>query len=202
MSLTREELIKQYKKIHTEKHYGYTSQNLLYLLLPFVKELAPKTILDYGCGQSDLVNLLRKELDPQNKGLVTAYKYEPAIEEHSILPVTSADLVINTDVLEHIPTKDLEEVIKKIISISNKAIFIICNKKAIETLDDGSNAHCSVYPPQWWLDVIRKEAGFAKLVPWPVKSTCCILTWDSQAVKGLPDLLIKYITGKIKNFLK
>ncbi len=202
MALLREDLIKQYQKIHSEKRYGYTSQNLFLLLLPFAKELAPQTILDYGCGQSKLVDMLREELDPLGAHGIKAFKYEPAIEEHAFLPVDSADLVLNTDVLEHIPAEDLAQVLKNIFTISRNALFVISNKPAREILPDGSNAHCSVYPPEWWRELIEKQFGFAKLVPWPVRSTCCIVTWDSKAVGGILDLSIKYLAGWCEKALK
>ncbi len=202
MPLLRDDLIAQYRKIHQEKRYGYTSQNLFLLLMPFVQEISPKSLLDYGCGQSNLVFMLRDALDPDNTESVTAYKYEPAIKELSSLPVEKADLVLNTDVLEHIPNEDLEPVIKKILSISGNALFVISNKEAKEILPDGTNAHCSVHPPEWWRELIEKQAGFAKLIPWPVPNTCCIVTWDSKAVGGVADLGIKYLAGAVRQLLK
>lgn len=202
MELFKEKLISQYKQIHETKSYGNTSERLLYLLLPMVKEIQPKSILDYGCGQSNLVNLLKQELDPNNTEDIRTYKYDPAIEAFSTLPTERVDLVTNTDVLEHIPTEDLPMVIKKILELGEKAIFVICNREAKEILADGSNAHCSVYPPEWWLELIRQEAGFAKLVPWPVKSTCCITTWDTKSVGGKFDLIVKYLAGNLNKYLK
>lgn len=199
MPLTREGLITQYKQIHEQSDYGYTSKNLLYLLLPYIKELEAKTILDYGCGQSTLTDSIKGELEPSD---IKTYKYDPAISEHCTLPEEKVDLVLCTDVLEHIPYADLEEVIKKILSLGEHAIFIISTKKAKQFLPDGSNAHCSVYKGSWWLDFIKQYTDFAKPIPWPVHSNCAIITWDSRAVGGMLDCAIKYIAGNADKFFK
>lgn len=202
MELLKKNLINQYKKIHETKVYGKTSERLLYLLLPIIKEIAPKSILDYGCGQSNLVELLKKELDLEKTKDIRTYKYDPAIEAFSTLPEEKVSLVISTDVLEHIPTEDLPIVIKKLLDIGDNAIFVICNRNAKEILSDNSNAHCSVYPAEWWLELIKKEAGFAKLMPWPVRESCCITTWDAKSVGGKFDLIVKYLAGNLNKYLK
>lgn len=201
MKLFNENLINQYTKVH-EKTYGNTSERLLYLLLPMVKELQPQSILDYGCGQSNLVELIKKELDSNNEKNIKTYKYDPAIESISSLPDEKVDLVINTDVLEHIPLDDLPDVIKKITILGKNTIFVICNRKAKLILEDGSNAHCSVYPREWWLNLIKEQTGFAKLVSLPVRATCCIATWDTHAIGGKLDSVIKYLAGNLNKYLK
>ena len=202
MPLTRENFINQYSEIHKKKRYGHTSKSLLHLLLPYIEEIEAKSILDYGCGQSSLIDELKDIFDPNDEGNIKTFRYDPAIDGYAKLPEEKVDLVICTDVLEHIPCQDLDQVIEKILALGQQAIFVIATKKAREILPDGSNAHCSVYNKYWWLDMIKQYAEFAKFTPWPVKGRCCIITWDSRAVGGKFDAILKYIAGNANNLFK
>ena len=100
--------IEQYKQIHAQTTW-FGSGACIYIeeLCLIIDFLKPKSVLDYGCGKGCLVYALKK-LYPE----ISFYKYDPAIEEISVLPVKKVDLVINTDVLEHIPEEYLESVAK------------------------------------------------------------------------------------------
>ena len=198
----KDDLIKQYHKIHSEKLYGCTSERLLHLILPYIKEINPESILDYGCGQSQLAEMIQKEIAADKTGIINIYKYDPAIDEYSSLPKEKVDLVICTDVLEHVPPEDVDGTIKEIVALGENCFFVICTKEAIEILPNGENAHCSVHDPAWWLSRIEKSKDFAKKIPWPVNSSCAIITWDSYAVGGLLDSLVKFLSGHAERLFK
>lgn len=102
----------------------------------FVNSLGYEDILDYGCGKGKL---------RVNK------RYDPAVKEFSAEP-EPADLVVCTDVLEHIEPECLEDVLTHIRSKMLKAgYFTISCSPAKKTLPDGRNAHLIVEPPKWWL---------------------------------------------------
>ena len=139
--------LEQYKKLHKQYKYGKSSEKLYNEILPLVKEINPKSILDYGCGQSKLIDMLPCE---------QRYRYDPAVEEYSILSTTNqVDLVICIDVLEHIPLEDLNETLVMIRHFSNNVIFDIGIKPATHILPNGQNAHCTVKSIEWWIEYLK-----------------------------------------------
>nr|VFJ86056.1 MAG: Methyltransferase domain-containing protein [Candidatus Kentron sp. LFY] len=156
MSLTDDNLIQQYRALHRGK-YGNTSVKLIARLLPHIRELAPASILDYGCGQSTLVNHL-----DYRQG-VALYRYDPAIPDIATLPVEHVDLVVNTDVLEHIPESDIPTVLAHMATIADNAIFSIDTTESEQILPDGSDAHCTVRNRNWWAGILADH--FGEVVP-------------------------------------
>lgn len=138
------ELIEQYRRLHATRAYGTTSVKNLRFIRPEIRLLAPRSILDYGCGQSRLVDVL--DLGYPAK----LVRYDPAIPEMSTRPAEVFDLLINIDVLEHIEEKDLDEVIADMRSLCRNALIIIDTKLAVTLLADGRNAHVTVRPADWW----------------------------------------------------
>ena len=67
------------------------------------------------------------------------------------------DIVINTDVLEHIPEDDLVWVLKEIFNYSSNIVFLnISCRPALKTFKNGENVHVSVFPIQDWLQLIAR----------------------------------------------
>ena len=145
--MNKKDLINQYKILHKRRHYGHSSEKMLKDILPLVKEIKPKTILDYGCGQSKLIDKL-----PAKR----RYRYDPAIEKYAQLPMKPVDLIICIDVLEHIPKKEIKNTLLGIKAICPKVIFDIGIKPAKHVLPNGKNAHCTVKPINWWMTKIKK----------------------------------------------
>ncbi len=88
-------------------------------------------------------------------------EYDPGIIGKDALP-KPADLVIATDVLEHIEPELLGNVLEHIRSLARLGVFLnIATSPAREILPDGRNAHLIIRPPAWW----REELAKAKL--WP-----------------------------------
>ncbi len=140
------EYIKQYELLHAEaSEYGMSSIKYVPEISLVINYLKPKTVLDYGCGKSFLVNKL-SEIHKD----VTFYRYDPAITEISTLTLDKYDLIINTDVLEHVPEEYFDEVLKKIANLSDKAFFVLHHTLANQILPNGENAHCTVRPPHWY----------------------------------------------------
>lgn len=110
-----------------------------------------KTILDYGCGKGFLVKLLNEE------GF-NCFGYDPHVEEHSSIP-QKVDMVVSTDFFEHIQGDEIDEVILNILSLKPKIQFhAISNRRAVQILPDGSNAHSTIKSPEWWKERL-KELG-------------------------------------------
>lgn len=139
------------RKLHTvNKDYGISGQRYLEVVRPLSNH-GRLGILDYGCGKATL-----------SARLGPAYKvtnYDPCIEGLDERP-TPHDVVICTDVMEHVEPEHIDNVLKDIRSLTKQtAFFSICIIPARKVLEDGRNAHISLYPIDWWKDRIR-AAGF------------------------------------------
>jgi 2-polyprenyl-3-methyl-5-hydroxy-6-metoxy-1,4-benzoquinol methylase len=152
---TYREIINEYYKIYWAessggKLYGKSSEDLLEWITPYIKELNPKTILDWGCGRSCLVNYFWKD------GERKIYKYDPAIHEYKDKPEIVADLLLCTDVLEHIPKEHLALCFQEIFKHSRKQIFTVSMIKARKKLPCGMNAHVNVQNRTYWVKEFKR----------------------------------------------
>jgi hypothetical protein len=97
-------------------------------------------VLDYGCGKQTLKALL-----PYVVG------YDPCIPGLDD-PPSPADLVVCTDVLEHIEPTCLAAVLDDLQRVTGSALFAtIATGPAKKFLADGRNAHLIQKPIEWWL---------------------------------------------------
>lgn len=139
--------IKQYELLYKiKKNYGKTSIKLYDMLEKIINDLNILSVLDYGCGKSKLLDLIKK-----NKK-IKVYKYDPAIKKYSKLTKNKTDLVICTDVLQHVPLYDLDRVLKE---IKSKGIYILFYIKCTNhktKLPNKTYANCTVYDKKWWLE--------------------------------------------------
>lgn len=136
-------------KHQKELNWGIGGIGFLIPILNFAHKLMAKTILDYGCGKGLLGQLL------QNNGFAIS-NYDPAIFGEDNIPFP-CDLVVCTDVLEHIEIQYLNNVIDHIKSLANKGIFFtISTKQAIHNMPDGSNAHKIIAGEEFWIKQIRE----------------------------------------------
>lgn len=135
------------EKLHeTNKHYGTSGHKWANQVQSFVKLMDSHGVLDYGCGKSTLAQNLPFAIK----------QYDPAVEKYAALP-EPADLVVCTDVLEHIEPDCIDDVIEHILSVTKQMAFlVIANRPAQKILEDGRNAHLIQQNDIWWL---------AKLLP-------------------------------------
>ena len=124
---------------------------LLPAIQPIIEFLKPKRILDYGCGKGNLVKALANKYPS-----IKVYGYDPAVEEFEKMPVDKVDLVICTDVLEHIPENELPDTVARIASLSENVFFHLHHAKAVAVLPNGENAHCTIYSPKQYADLLKK----------------------------------------------
>lgn len=141
----------EYQKLNEElhesnKHYGTSghkwAKDVLGLCGP--KCFDTQDVLDYGCGKSTLALNLPFDIK----------QYDPAIPKYAERP-EPADLVVCTDVLEHVEYECLDEVLNDIYSLCKKGVFLmIHNGPAKKTLEDGRNAHIIQEEEGFWLGAI------------------------------------------------
>lgn len=149
--------ISQYISKHFESHYGSSSDLYLNHISRLVFKKNPKTIIDYGCGRSDLIAYF------YNDGKRELYKYDPAIPEFKDLAKIKYDLVLCNDVLEHIAVKDLERILLEIKCLSENVIFTISIVPARAKLPDGRNAHITLLTESEWIRLVSRYFNNIKL---------------------------------------
>jgi hypothetical protein len=168
------ELIEQYRQIHATTAYGDTSVKNLRFIRPEIQLLAPRSVIDYGCGQSRLIEQLELGYDAR------LVRYDPAIPAHAKRPDGVFDLLINIDVLEHIEEADLDDVISDMRSLCREALIIVDTKAAALKLADGRNAHVSLHPHAWWQDRLSRHFGAIEPIATVRSTRAGFRTWKRK----------------------
>lgn len=123
-----------------------------------IKSTKSKTLLDYGCGKA--TSYTRKQIH-KDWGVEMPVLYDPYHAPYAERPKISFDGVICTDVLEHIPEPDVNDVLRDIFNYALEFVFLsISTKPAKKTLPNGENAHCTVNPREWWDEKLQEYADF------------------------------------------
>ena len=171
-----EHYINLYKQLHAQDtHYGTTSIRWLPLVQHYVSDLNPDSILDFGCGKNVLIEHIKTERH------ILRYSYDPAIVEYEVIPVSKVGMVLNIDVMEHIPEDALESTLQNIRSLSAKALFIISCSPAWHKLPDGSNAHCTVHEPEWWEIRLKKHFEHVEKIVLNNEQDILFVTWQVKS---------------------
>lgn len=139
--LITDEYLAQQKALHAGGQYGISSGKWAEV----VRQLSlsgRKSILDYGCGQQKL----KEALGPA----YTVACYDPAIAGLDA-PPQPADVVVCTDVLEHIEPECLDAVLADLARLTNEiALLVVHTGPAKKMLADGRNAHLIQQGSRWW----------------------------------------------------
>lgn len=111
-------------------------------------------ILDYGCGKGTLGAALGFAIQ----------EYDPAVAGKDTAPAP-ADIVVCTDVLEHIEPDRLEAVLDDLQRLTRRVLYVhVATVPAHKTLSDGRNAHLIVEPWSWWRERMNKRWWPSRLV--------------------------------------
>lgn len=122
-----------------------------------ITETSSRSLLDYGCGKG--YQYTKEMMHVHHFCGIMPSLYDPAVETHNVLPEGKFDGVISTDVMEHIPEHELDDVLKQIYNKANKFVYLgICTVPAKAILPNGENAHCTVKPIEWWINKIEPLA--------------------------------------------
>lgn len=138
------------------KGYGGKGSKWASTVLDLMTEYDAWSVLDYGCGQGSLM----RELSANGLGPTRLREYDPAIPEKNALP-SFTDLVVCTDVLEHCEPERLDAVLRHLVLLARKAVFLaVATRPSNKRLSDGRNAHLIVKPAEWWEEHVYRVTGW------------------------------------------
>ena len=134
----------QNRRLHeSNPAYGTSGQKWAEKVYELACTLRTRDVLDYGCGKETL-----KQRIPFVRG------YDPAIEGLDA-PPEPAELVICTDVLEHIEPECLGALLDELQRVTLRTLFMtVATGPAKKFLPDGRNAHLIQEGQAWWLPKI------------------------------------------------
>lgn len=125
----------------SEEHREATAN----IVTDLAQSFQARSVLDYGCGKGTLAD----DLD------FPVWEFDPGVPGKDEDP-RPADLVVCTDVLEHVEPDRLVHVLVELVRCVRKVAYVtVRTVPARKTLPDGRNAHLSIHPPEWWLEFLQ-----------------------------------------------
>lgn len=131
-------------QLHSDsQEYGTSGRKYADAVRLWATDLGCASILDYGCGKSTLRRAMVDWPDFR--------EYDPAVPGKDAKP-QPADMVVCTDVMEHIEPQFLDEVLEDIHSLAVRGVFfVVATGPAKKVLADGTNAHKIIQDERFWL---------------------------------------------------
>lgn len=145
-----DDYLEQNRLLHeANRHYGMGGWKHADRVLELRDENEAVTVLDYGCGKGKLKTGLG------NPDWVS--EYDPAIPGKDARP-DLADIVVCTDVLEHIEPDLLDNVLTDLVRLTGKvAYLVIATRESGKCLPDGTSPHKIVQNAEWWREKLAEK---------------------------------------------
>jgi hypothetical protein len=117
-----------------------------------VRKYKAVTLLDYGCGRGEQYKAPHRLHRHWGMQWWHVKLYDPAFPAHDERPYGKHDIVLCSDVLEHVPESELEQVIGDLFLFADKAIWAsVCCRPAKKTFPGTDvNLHVTLKPMVWW----------------------------------------------------
>lgn len=163
----------EYRALNARAHddntgFGIRGYKHLDAVLGLAGQYSAVDALDYGCGQATLSAHAKRMSD------LLISNYDPAIPKYAAAP-GPADLVVCTDVLEHVEPLCITNVVKHIATLAKKVAYLeIATREAQRTLADGRNAHLLVRDGMFWFDLVREYMDIVKFTAKPGHSVVIV----------------------------
>lgn len=140
MTVISEEYRAQNQQLHREGSFGRKGHTYAGHIQAICEALGSQDVLDYGCGQHTLQQCLPFKIR----------EYDPCMDGFDESP-DPADVVVCTDVLEHIEPVYLDAVLDDLKRVTKRVgFFAVDDRPAQKFLSDGRNAHLIQEGPAWW----------------------------------------------------
>lgn len=168
---------------------GYPSQSCwgCRFAVDIIEKLKFHTVLDAGTGNGALTRLMREHgknafgielsravLEKECPDLLAKGYVEPGILTNLPYEDNAFDLVFSADVLEHIHPEEVDGVIKELIRVTRRHVFMSISLKGHTKLAEGNDQeahrHTMLRPRHWW------DAKFTELGAVPNKE----MMWAMQ----------------------
>lgn len=149
----------EYRALNAKLHhdvltYGVSGSKRAKVVLDIAQQINTNSILDYGCGKG----YLAKELP------FPIWEYDPAIPGKDMSP-RPADLVVCTDVLEHVELDKIGFVLDDLARCTNQVgYFVIHTGPAVKKYANGENTHLIQQGKDWWTSKIQKRFKIGKII--------------------------------------
>jgi len=156
------ESLEEAKKYHIHNAKFWIGESLAeykYQVWDIIKRNKIKKILDYGCGKAQFHHLLFNNHKTPGAPNVDITGYDPAYLPFAKRPEGKYDMIICTDVLQHVQEDKVEEVLADIFQFSDNVFLTITCYDATQVLLNGKNAHYTVKHPDWWKKKLQPYDG-------------------------------------------
>ncbi len=173
-----------YKALLVETHaankWGSSGKSWAERVFYRIGPMKARDLLDFGCGRGTFkVAMARYTNTPVNE-------YDPGVPGKDGKP-GAADIVVSTDVLEHIEPDQLDETLKQLRKLTRKELFLVIScRPANQILPDGRNAHLIIKKPEWWLKKLEQALpGWAAIIHEPIydKSKRLVISFINPKAK-------------------
>lgn len=135
------------KQLHTTNPtYGISGHKRSKIVIELANMMNTTDVLDYGCGKGTLASAMPFPIK----------EYDPAIPGKEKIP-QPADLVVCSDVLEHIEPQFLSNVLGDLARcVKKRGYFVLHTGPALKNLPDGRNTHLIQEGKSWWTQELSK----------------------------------------------
>lgn len=167
------------RRLHAEpRGYGGRGRKWAPTVLELVAQCDGASVLDYGCGQGSLAEAIAG-----HPGVFRIAEYDPAITGKDGRPAF-ADIVVCTDVMEHVEPRYIVTVIDHLATLTRKFLLLVVSLvPTAKTLSDGRQAHISLYDVAFWHEAfgrrfeIVRELDIKREKQWAVILTPIEASW-------------------------
>jgi len=114
----------------------------------------PPLVLDYGAGEGMLAEYLHEHTEAH------VYEYDPCVEGKQEMPDAAFDLVVSSDVLEHVEAEYIPAVLDECFRKADIGVFHhISTCLTGRKLPDGRDFHISCHEHAWWYNRLAVAAS-------------------------------------------